>query len=304
MEMLLHMPADPYGIITQDDSKIRREIKNMDFYMNSSQKVAVHALEGIDRETEELTAELGVLTNQKKESERELSNLRQSLQSHESSLTNYKNSLEVEKKHLEWAVDVLNRMKRRKKRRANINGIVGWIPGLPGIHNMADASKAVDRADEVVRNSQSQIECYSIKVAEYQLQISQAQANIERVDKWINLDKLENKLRDTPTVRNLIANVQGQFRHAIVQLEQLCNVSSAAELQTRYSIVVEPLIDVMQNMTTALGQITRTDLLSSEGISYLMDKIQRNHNRLVEQQRNVIGSDVVLPNDTDKFDQC
>lgn len=138
MEMLLHMPADPYGIITQDDSKIRREIKNMDFYMNSSQKVAVHALEGIDRETEELTAELGVLTNQKKKSESELRNLKQSLQSHESSLTNYKNSLEIEERNLKSARDTLNKMNERGARGAAVTGvgvglmvipIAGWIVG-------------------------------------------------------------------------------------------------------------------------------------------------------------------------------
>ncbi|GLD65577.1 uncharacterized protein AKAME5_001703400 [Lates japonicus] len=49
------------------------------------------------------------------------------------------------------------------------------------------------------------------------------------------------------------------------QLGLLCGVGSAAELQTRHQILLEPVVKVMEEITTALGHITGEDLLHTEG---------------------------------------
>ena len=88
---------------------------------------------------------------------------------------------------------------------------------------------------------------------------------------WISkIHETKAKLRGVSVKREVVADVQTKMRRAVHQVGLLCGVGSVAELLTRRLILLEPVMKVMEEMTTALGQITGDDLLHTEGIKNLM----------------------------------
>ena len=98
---------------------------------------------------------------------------------------------------------------------------------------------------------------------------------------WISkIHETKAKLRGVSVKREVVADVQAKMRGAVHQLGLLCGVGSVAELQTRRLILLEPVMKVMEEMTTALGQITGDDLLHTEGIKSLMWDMKKNQDKL------------------------
>ena len=137
-----------------------------------------------------------------------------------------------------------------------------------GQTDMNQASHAVDGANKEVENCESQVSSYSDKVSECKSLIDEAVCVIEEADNKIC--EMEAKRRGVSVQREVVADVQAKMRNTVHQLGLLCGVGSVAELQTRRQILLEPVMKVMEEMTTALGQITGEDLLHTEGIKNLM----------------------------------
>ncbi|XP_008309784.1 uncharacterized protein LOC103379862 isoform X2 [Cynoglossus semilaevis] len=294
--MLLSMEANIVLPETSVYYDIRDQIEKMNRNMEESQWIALNELHHIDGETERLTAKLRTIMNQKKQSESELSGFKIDVKSHKSSLQNYADNLETEEENLKELLDKIKEMEREKQEggaaRAFVGGfligipIVGWAAGYAVLNSLIkeqeQMSEAVNKAKEEVKRCKSQIERYTEKVAEYKSKIHKAECDIHSAN--VKIHDSEATLRDVSVKRRIIADVQEKLRCAIVQLEQLGAVGSVAELQTRYLIMVEPLMKVMEEMTTVLGQISGGDLLHREGILYLMNNIKRNHRKLLEHQ--------------------
>ena len=147
-----------------------------------------------------------------------------------------------------------------------------------GQTDMNRASDAVDGANKEVENCESQVSSYSDKVSECWSLIPKAVCDIQEVD--CRIREMEAKRRGVSVKREVVANVQAKMRRTVHQLGLLCGVGSVAELQTRCQILLEPVMKVMEEMTTALGQITGDDLLHTEGIKSLMWDMKKNQNKL------------------------
>ena len=106
----------------------------------------------------------------------------------------------------------------------------------------------------------------------------QGQCDIQEADNKIHEAKA--KLQGVSVKRKVVADIQAKMMGAVCQLGTLCGVGNAAELQTRRLILLEPVMKVMEEMTTALGQITGDDLLHTEGIKSLMWDMRKNQNEL------------------------
>ena len=115
-------------------------------------------------------------------------------------------------------------------------------------------------------------------MSEYRSVFCQGQCDIQEADNKIR--ETEAKLRGVSGKREVVADVQAKMRGAVHQLGLLCGVGSVAELQTRRLILLEPVMKVMEEMTTALGQITGDDLLHTEGIKSLMWDMRKNQYKL------------------------
>ncbi|XP_018517714.1 uncharacterized protein LOC108873868 [Lates calcarifer] len=291
LEMLLSIDADIVLPGCPTFSDVRSEIVNMKQQMEESEQVATNKLHCLDEETERLTAEQSLLAEQKKQRESELENLKTQLESYRSSLESYTEALETERRNLRSAEDTLDGMRKRRDTAEIVRNVGigvtfipfwGWIAGpamiVGGAIDMSQASDAVDRAKKEVENCESQVNSYSNKVSEYRSSIHQAERDIQETDRKI--DEAKAKLQALTVKREVVADVQAKVRRAVRQLGLLCGVGSAAELQTRHQILLEPVVKVMEEMTAALGHITGEDLLHTEGIKKLMLDLKTNQNKL------------------------
>ncbi|AWP16853.1 Hypothetical protein SMAX5B_000254 [Scophthalmus maximus] len=291
LEMLLHINADIVLPDSQTFHDIRQEIENMKQQMEESEQVARKELQQLDGETEHLTAEQSRLANQKSQKELKVEGLKIQLESHRSSLESYKEALEKQRDNLKSAENTRDRMRDRRDGGENVRNagigvmfipIVGWIAGAimiaAGETERNNASEAVDSANREIKNCESQVTSYSQKVSEYNSLICQAQREIQEADNKIR--EVEATLRSMSVKREAVSNVQQKMRCAVHQLGKLCGVGNVAELQTQRLILLEPVVKVMEEMTTALGQIDGNELLHTEGINSLMCDIKEKQNKL------------------------
>ncbi|TWW79817.1 hypothetical protein D4764_10G0008470 [Takifugu flavidus] len=136
----------------------------------------------------------------------------------------------------------------------------------------------VDTARSEVDSCESQVTKYRNKVSEFQSLISKAEREIQDVDHKIH--QTDANLRDLSGRREVVADVQSKMRRVVNQLGVLSGVGNVAELQTRHLVLLEPVMKVMEEMTTALGRITGEELLNTEGIKSLLGRMKRNQEQL------------------------
>ncbi|KAG7243818.1 hypothetical protein INR49_007229 [Caranx melampygus] len=292
-KILLNIKGDMVlpGCQTFDD--VRRQIKKMKQQMEESERLAKTELEQVDRATETLTAEQSQLAQQKKQKTDELKNLKTQLSSLQSTLSNFKNALETERRNLHSAENTLSDMRAKRDKAETVRNIgigvsfipfAGWIAGPlmigVGQAEMDQASDAADAARREVANCESQVKTYSDKVQQYNAKIDQAQRDITAADKKIC--ETEAKLRDMSVKREVVADIQVKMRRAVTQLGLLSGVGRVAKLQTKRLIMLEPVMKVLEELTTVLGQIGGNELLNTEGIQSLMGDMKVNHRKLKE----------------------
>ncbi|KAG7243793.1 hypothetical protein INR49_008260 [Caranx melampygus] len=292
-EILLSINADMVlpGCQTFDD--VRRQIMSMKLQMEESEQIAITELQQLDWETETLTAEQSQLARQKKKKIVELQKLNTKLSSLQSTLSSYEEALETERTNLESAEETLSDMRAKKDKAEAVRDIgigialipiVGWIAGPimigVGQAEMNEASDAVDAAREEVKNCKSQVKTYAKKVQRYNDKIDQAECDITEADNKIH--ETEAKLRDMSEKRRVVAYIQDKMREVVTQLGLLSGVGSVVELQTRRLILLEPVMKLLEEMNTILGQISGSELLYREGILSLMEDMRRNHRKLKE----------------------
>ncbi|KAL2096512.1 hypothetical protein ACEWY4_008660 [Coilia grayii] len=296
LEMLISVNADIVLPGCQTFDEIRREIEAMKTHMEESEQVAKAELQHVDGETERLTAEQSDLARQKSQREGELKNLQTQLQSYRSSLDNYNARLRTATRGLQTAEATLRDMRERRDHAERVRNagiglmfipIVGLIAGSVmvgvGQTDMNQASQAADTARREVRECQSSVNQYSGEVSRCNSQISKAQHDIQQTDSKIR--ETEARLQAMSAKREVVADVQAKMRRAVHQLGLLCGVGSVAELQTRRLVLLEPMMKVMEEMTTTLAKIAGDDLLKTEGIQSLMEDMRGNQAKLLQKAK-------------------
>lgn len=146
-----------------------------------------------------------------------------------------------------------------------------------GQTDLDSASWQVDRAKTEVERCESQLRFYSEQVSHYETLISQATMAIQNANSRIQ--EIGAKLKDLSIKRKTVADFQSKTRKAVQHLGLLCGVGSVAELQTRYLILLEALMKVMEEMTSALMQMG-DDLLQAEGMKNIMLEMNTNQRKL------------------------
>ncbi|KAL7389494.1 hypothetical protein ABVT39_004973 [Epinephelus coioides] len=292
-DLLLSVNADIILPGCQTFDEIRKEIESMKQELERSEQVAKQELLKLDGDTERLTAEQSCLAEEKQKREGELQKYRIELKSHQESLERNQEKLRQARCRVKKAEEAYDDMKRRRdeaetKRNVGIGlmaiPFIGWVAGplLVGVgqKEMDQSSDLMNSARSEVREFESQEERFSRNVSEYRSKISQSQANIQNTDARIR--QTEASLKDLSKKREVVADIQAKTRQAVRQLGRLSGVGSVAELQTRRVILLEPVMKVMEEMTSALAQITGDQLLHSEGIQSLMLDMRKNREKLFQ----------------------
>lgn len=149
---------------------------------------------------------------------------------------------------------------------------------IAGAVDLDPASDAVNNARQEVQKCESEVNSYSNKVSECETSIRKAKTDIQEANNKIH--QMEANLRDLSEKRMVVADIQDKMRRAVHHLGVLCGVGNVAELQTRRQVLLEPVMNVMDEMTTALGRITGDELLHTEGITRLMWDMKENQRKL------------------------
>lgn len=145
-----------------------------------------------------------------------------------------------------------------------------------GQADMDRASEAADKARDEVRSCQRQVNSVSAKVSEYESNIVKTQREIQETDSKIS--ETAAKLTNLSKKREVVAEIQENTRKAVRQLGSLSGVGSVAEVQTRHLVQLEPVMKVMEEITSALGQMTGEE--HTKGITHLMGEIMKKQNKL------------------------
>lgn len=137
-EILLSVRADIVLSDSQTFHDIRGKIKNMKEKLQNSEKIAADKLQGLNRQTEVLTADQGRLARQKQEKCNELDRLQKQLDSYRCSLKSYRDALDTQRRNLESAEETLQRMRTKRDEAETMRNvglgllaipIAGWIVG-------------------------------------------------------------------------------------------------------------------------------------------------------------------------------
>ncbi|KAG7222239.1 hypothetical protein INR49_027540 [Caranx melampygus] len=183
-----------------------------------------------------------------------------------------------ELQHLNWETERLTakqsdlaEQKKTKEREAAVLTIGGAV-------EMDQTTDAVRRAKREVDSCSSQVRSYSDKVSDCSSSISKAQRDIRETDSKIH--ETNAKLQDMSVRRRLAADLQSKLRHTVHQLGLLYGVGSVTEFHTRRLIMRKPVMELMEEMTTVLSQVFRSELLHAEGLSSLMWHMRVNLDQL------------------------
>lgn len=143
---------------------------------------------------------------------------------------------------------------------------------------MNQASTAIRAARGEVEQCEAQVRLYRDKMSECQSQMSGVKCKIQEADD--NIYRAAAELRALSGRREAVAVVQVKMRSVVHHLGVLSGVGSVAELHTRRQVLVEPVVKVMEEMTTALGRITGEQLLNTEGVRALVERMKSNQQQL------------------------
>uniref|UniRef100_A0A3B3HBF2 Uncharacterized protein n=1 Tax=Oryzias latipes TaxID=8090 RepID=A0A3B3HBF2_ORYLA len=265
--MLLSMNSDIVLPGCQTFDNIRQEIQDMKQHLEESEQIAVGELQPLDEEIESLTAEQSSLEEQRKRREGELKDLTLELESLRSSLQSYNEALRTEKRNLQSAETTLCNMRRKRDEAETIRNvgvglllipIVGLIPGKK--FNMEYFSLITSKRVDIARKANRRIR------------------------------ETRLKLQSVSVTRSTVADFQSKTRRAVHQLGLLCGVGSVAELQTRRLILLEPVLNVMEEMIVALGLVNRDDLLHSKNMERIMWDMRNNQMSQVQNMNKSINT--------------
>lgn len=149
---------------------------------------------------------------------------------------------------------------------------------VAGAIDMDQASDSVNTARKEVDSCESQIRTYQNKVSEFESFISKTEREVQDVD--CKLQQTNANLQHLSKRREDLAVVQNKMRRAVTQLGVVAGVGNVADLQTRHLVLLEPVVKVMEEMTTALDRMTGKELLTTQGIRSLVWCMKRNQNKL------------------------
>ncbi|KAK3508199.1 hypothetical protein QTP70_017247 [Hemibagrus guttatus] len=222
-----------------------------------------------------------------------LDNLRTEQESNEKLLRESQGALELTRGNLNSANQTLQDQEKRKRDAEIITGVgagllvipvIGWIAGsamvIGGAVELDQANRAVEVAQDEVRNSENEMRKYELKVSDYSSKISQTEHDISQKD-----DELNQTRKGIQIVKEqieVVAKFQEKVRSAVNLLGVLSGRVSVTEHQTRRLILQEPVMKVLEDVMKAIEQITGNELLYSNDLPKLISQMTEKNQQLAD----------------------
>lgn len=149
---------------------------------------------------------------------------------------------------------------------------------IGGAIDMDEAEKAICAAKEEVEEAESQVEKYSDKVSDYQSKISQTKRAMRQADE--DLTRIGERLSEIQRQRQALAQFQEKMRGAVHQLGRLSGSAHVLELQTQRSILLEPVMKLLEEVVEMAGKVTGHQMLRDEGVLSLVEALRDRNRRL------------------------
>lgn len=157
---------------------------------------------------------------------------------------------------------------------------------IGGAIQMAEASQAIEVAEEEMRKFKKQVDKYTDKVSDYMTEITKTTVYISAIDH--TLGQIRDDIRTMKQHRQLVSELQGKTRKAVHLLSVLSGKVNVFERQTRRFILQESVMEVMEEVMHPAEEIAENELLCNGGMSRLVDKMRKNvrHLRAIRASRN------------------
>ncbi|KAG5267927.1 hypothetical protein AALO_G00227520 [Alosa alosa] len=278
---------------TFDYEHIRVLIVNTEQAMRKTTQEAEGKLGKLDEDTENLTAQLHALAKVRDDNILNLDHLKTKLDAETQSLKNSEETLEQARTLLQNNEDVLNKQRSRKSTATAIAGaspamlivpVIGWIAAIAmaagGGVEISEAEKAVHVAKEEVEKAECQVKTFSDKVSDYQSKISKSECDIRQTDG--ELERVRGRISGVQQQRVALAEFQVQMRDTVHLLGCLNGAANALELQTKRSILLEPVMKVIGEMVKVAGGILGKEILEDADLTNLINAMREKSRRLAD----------------------
>ncbi|XP_062393161.1 uncharacterized protein LOC134080639 isoform X2 [Sardina pilchardus] len=259
--------------------------------MKKTVQNAERSLRELDQNTENLMLQQHQSDEKRKQCQLHLDNLETKLEGENNLLNNAEDALKQANKHLQTKKDELQRQHNREKTAAIVTGVglgltiipvVGWVAGpiiaIGGAIELDEAEKAIRDAKEEVAEEKSRITTYSDRISDYQSKIKERERQIRQTDE--DLNRIRQKLSEIQCQREAMAKFQQKMRSAVHLLGHLNGPAHVLELQTRRSILLEPVTRVMEELVKVACEIPGNQILRDEVVMSLVRAVREKEQRL------------------------
>ncbi|KAF4081607.1 hypothetical protein AMELA_G00163430 [Ameiurus melas] len=290
-EALINADVDPVTGQCSNYDYIRQQIVQAWRSLQHSDEAATTCLRCLDESLETLTQDEGTLGRQKNSAEHSLGNLRTKQASNEKLLGESLVALEQARTNLRSTRDTLESQERRVQTAKTVGlvglglsviPIVGWVAGpmmvIGGAIEMAEASHAIEIAEEELEKYKNRAEKYAHKVRGHVFTISQTRSRIGEIDR--KLTHIREDIHVVKKQRWVVAELQRKVRTAVHLLSVLIGKVSVFERQTRRFILHGSMIKVMEEVMGSTEEIAGNELLCNRGMVRLLHKMKENKRRL------------------------
>ncbi|RXN28172.1 hypothetical protein ROHU_019498 [Labeo rohita] len=283
----LDAQADPTTDICSNSKQIRRHIKKAEWYLKKSETRIKTKLRYFNERMERLIKEKGNVEQQKKEKcmakdklHIEKKSAKESLQSSEAALKQAQNNVKSTKR-------ALRKQEDRKETGAlvavagvgvSMIPIAGWIAGpaifFNGVNTIVDASQAIRDAENELEENYSKVMKNRKRVSNYQSTICNIEREIKETDKVLN--KIQRQTEELKQHLEVTAAFQEMVRKAVNLLSVLTGRVTVLEKHTQRFILWQPVINVMEDVLKAAGNVAENQFLYSQGASVLINTLREN----------------------------
>ncbi|XP_017576132.1 uncharacterized protein LOC108441226 [Pygocentrus nattereri] len=250
---------------------IRKQIVQAKQSLERSEQAASAVLRILDNNIEIFTQDAGKLEREMSNTKQTLDNLKIKQKSNKKLLSDSEGALRQSRTNLSSTRERLQRQEVRRENATTVRNfglrlifipIVGWVVGpammIAGAIDMSQASDAIREAETEVRALENDVEKYKSKVLDYEAKILQNESNIKQ--KHYKEKQIHEEIWKVKQQREAVAEFQMKMRRAVFILSGLSGKASVAEIQTRKSILQEPVKKVIEDLMKAAEEITGKQL--------------------------------------------
>uniref|UniRef100_H2ZVE6 Uncharacterized protein n=1 Tax=Latimeria chalumnae TaxID=7897 RepID=H2ZVE6_LATCH len=239
---------------------IKEQIQKSELKTVAAEEKAKEELSKVDEKCIQLTIEKKSLEEERERKVLELDSLQKQLNSFKELEESSRGSMRDAERELQCANEALSNAEANVRRNQTgrdagigvmfipiigpligINIVYSGIGLLAGFQPALDeAQKTAREADQNVNDWRSRVSHYSNEATNFSNQVQNTKEKIDSNSK--QLQEVEKELSHLSTLRMKIAEVQEKLQHCTTFLSSLAGKVQAADIQTKYLIMLDPII--------------------------------------------------------------